>query len=110
MFGNKSKITNEYITDFINYLQKENKITQERIDSKLELKKSFEKEIELSEEYIESVSEDLPESFLTLLENTMIIARQQSIEGLDIDIRYLNIDIEDRYEVIKVLEEVVQNK
>ena len=106
MFGNKSKITNEYITDFINYLQKENKITQERIDSKLELKKSFQKEIELSEEYIESVSEDLPESFLTLLENTMIIARQQSIEGLDIDIRYLNIDIEDRNEVIKVLEEI----
>jgi hypothetical protein len=106
LFGNKSKITNEYITDFINYLQKENKITQERIDSKLELKKSFQKEIELSEEYIESVSEDLPESFLTLLENTMIIARQQSIEGLDIDIRYLNIDIEDRNEVIKVLEEI----
>ena len=106
LFGSKPEITKQDITDIINYLKKENKITQERIDLRLERKKLFREDIEMDKEILESLSV-LPDKLQEILKHTTIIRRQDDMQFLDSDVEHLIIDIENRDKIIKILKEFV---
>ena len=102
----KSIITNELMVGILNYIKKENELTQKRIDMKLERKEFSRKTLAMGKSTFDLLK-PLQEEKHNLLEYFIITLGKDNIKFLDSDIEHLIIEIEHRNKVIKILNKYI---